>query len=277
MKMIHRYQLFSYIGSNNGWYCHQGSSNTLYDLVVEADKLTASSPGEWWHIVDMTTGHVLVGPSTNFEPGLVMFYKDADDDNGTQVSINSNEILERDFYDTRNQDVVLDALEVLNAFRAATTPSGNVRASVTALLGCTLDELKEKLNKAKKLHKELIVSYNEDNTVTVEIPVEQVGDEQPPLIKEADPDLEALLTEMENEEAEEGDWKVTLVSIKLGKMINAIKSVRQMTTMGLKEAKDVVEGAPTVLATGLSYENAMTMALMMPEDVGYVTIDKEPT
>lgn len=40
------------------------------------------------------------------------------------------------------------------------------------------------------------------------------------------------------------------------KKINVIKAVREVTTLGLKEAKDLVEGAPQPLKTGVSKAEA---------------------
>ena len=40
------------------------------------------------------------------------------------------------------------------------------------------------------------------------------------------------------------------------KKINVIKEVRAITTLGLKEAKDLVEGAPKELKTGVSKDEA---------------------
>ncbi len=50
------------------------------------------------------------------------------------------------------------------------------------------------------------------------------------------------------EAAEEStDFEVTLVEVPADKKIAAIKIVREITGLGLKEAKDLVEGAPKVL------------------------------
>ena len=50
------------------------------------------------------------------------------------------------------------------------------------------------------------------------------------------------------EEVEEAtDFKVTLESISADKKIAAIKVVREITGLGLKEAKELVEGTPKVL------------------------------
>lgn len=41
--------------------------------------------------------------------------------------------------------------------------------------------------------------------------------------------------------------------------INVIKAVREVTTLGLKEAKDLVEGAPKMVKEGLKKEEAEEM------------------
>jgi large subunit ribosomal protein L7/L12 len=51
------------------------------------------------------------------------------------------------------------------------------------------------------------------------------------------------------------------------KKIQVIKVVRELTHLGLKEAKDVVEGAPKPLKSGVSKEEAETMKKKL-EDVG---------
>jgi large subunit ribosomal protein L7/L12 len=49
--------------------------------------------------------------------------------------------------------------------------------------------------------------------------------------------------------------------------INVIKVVRELTGLGLKEAKDLVEGAPKPVKTGVSKEDAETMKKKLT-DVG---------
>lgn len=51
------------------------------------------------------------------------------------------------------------------------------------------------------------------------------------------------------------------------KKIQVIKVVRELTNLGLKEAKDLVEGAPKPLKSGVSKEDADTMKKKL-EDVG---------
>lgn len=43
------------------------------------------------------------------------------------------------------------------------------------------------------------------------------------------------------------------------KKINIIKVVRELTSLGLKEAKDLVEGAPKPLKNGATKEEAASM------------------
>ncbi|MBE0492433.1 MAG: 50S ribosomal protein L7/L12 [Sulfurospirillum sp.] len=49
------------------------------------------------------------------------------------------------------------------------------------------------------------------------------------------------------------------------KKINAIKAVREITGLGLKEAKDAVEGCPTTLKEGVSKDEAEQIAKKLEE------------
>ena len=51
------------------------------------------------------------------------------------------------------------------------------------------------------------------------------------------------------------------------KKINVIKVVREVTSLGLKEAKDLVDGAPKVVKEGISKEEAATIKRKF-EEVG---------
>jgi len=51
------------------------------------------------------------------------------------------------------------------------------------------------------------------------------------------------------------------------KKINVIKAVREVTSLGLKEAKDLVEGAPKPIKEGVSKEEAATIKKKF-EEVG---------
>ena len=50
---------------------------------------------------------------------------------------------------------------------------------------------------------------------------------------------------------EQTEFTVTLVSFPADKKINIIKTVREVTNLGLKEAKDLVEAAPKALKEGI--------------------------
>ena len=56
-------------------------------------------------------------------------------------------------------------------------------------------------------------------------------------------------------EEEKTEFDVILKEIGPNK-INVIKGVREVTTLGLKEAKDLVEGAPQAVKEGISKEDA---------------------
>jgi len=56
-------------------------------------------------------------------------------------------------------------------------------------------------------------------------------------------------------EEEKTEWTVVLKDIGANK-INVIKAVREVTTLGLKEAKDLVESAPTNVKEGITKPDA---------------------
>ena len=51
-------------------------------------------------------------------------------------------------------------------------------------------------------------------------------------------------------EEEKTEWTVTLKDFGANK-INVIKAIREVTTLGLKEAKELVEGAPATVKEGI--------------------------
>jgi large subunit ribosomal protein L7/L12 len=54
--------------------------------------------------------------------------------------------------------------------------------------------------------------------------------------------------------------------------VNVIKTVRAMTGLGLKEAKDAVEGVPTVLKEGVSKDEAAKLKKDLEEAGGTVEV-----
>ena len=55
---------------------------------------------------------------------------------------------------------------------------------------------------------------------------------------------------------EKTEFNVSLVSFPADKKINIIKVVREVTSLGLKEAKDLVEAVPKVLKEGVNKDEA---------------------
>lgn len=65
-------------------------------------------------------------------------------------------------------------------------------------------------------------------------------------------------------EEEKTEWAVVLKDVGANK-INVIKAVREVTTLGLKEAKDLVEAAPTNVKEGISKADADAAAKKLQE------------
>ena len=57
-----------------------------------------------------------------------------------------------------------------------------------------------------------------------------------------------------------------------GKKIQVIKVVRELTGLGLKEAKDLVDGAPNDVKTGVTKEEAATMKAKLEEQGAVVEV-----
>jgi large subunit ribosomal protein L7/L12 len=70
---------------------------------------------------------------------------------------------------------------------------------------------------------------------------------------------------------EKTEFTVTLSEVG-EKKINVIKAVREVTSLGLKEAKDLVEGAPQTVKEGVSKEEAEKIKKVFEEAGAKVTI-----
>ncbi len=70
---------------------------------------------------------------------------------------------------------------------------------------------------------------------------------------------------------EKTEFDVVLTAAGAGK-IKVIKVVREITGLGLKEAKDAVDGAPTTLKTGVSKEDADKMKASLEAEGASVEI-----
>ena len=71
----------------------------------------------------------------------------------------------------------------------------------------------------------------------------------------------------------EAQTEFTVVLSEVGdKKINVIKAVREVTSLGLKEAKDLVEGAPQTVKENVSKEEAEKIKKVFEEAGAKVTI-----
>ncbi len=66
---------------------------------------------------------------------------------------------------------------------------------------------------------------------------------------------------------EKTEFDVILAEVPADKKINVIKAVREVTSLGLKEAKDLVEGAPKAVKEGVGKDEAGSVKKKL-EDAG---------
>lgn len=71
---------------------------------------------------------------------------------------------------------------------------------------------------------------------------------------------------------EKTEFTVELTEVPADKKINIIKVVRELTGLGLKEAKDLVEGAPKPVKEGASKDESATMKKKLEEAGAKVTL-----
>ena len=72
-------------------------------------------------------------------------------------------------------------------------------------------------------------------------------------------------------EEEQSEFNVELTSFGANK-VAVIKAVREITGLGLKEAKDLVEGAPQILKEGISKEEAEELKAKLETTGATVTV-----
>jgi len=71
---------------------------------------------------------------------------------------------------------------------------------------------------------------------------------------------------------EKTEFTVVLASIDAAKKVGVIKVVRELTGLGLKEAKDLVEGAPQTVKEGVDKKTSDDMKKKLEEAGGKVDI-----
>jgi large subunit ribosomal protein L7/L12 len=64
---------------------------------------------------------------------------------------------------------------------------------------------------------------------------------------------------------EQTEFTVTLKEYPADKKVTVIKVIREITGLGLKEAKDLVEGAPALIKDGVSKADAETIKKKLDE------------
>jgi large subunit ribosomal protein L7/L12 len=64
---------------------------------------------------------------------------------------------------------------------------------------------------------------------------------------------------------EKTEFTVVLAGVAADKKINIIKVVRELTSLGLKEAKDLVESAPKAVKEGVTKDEAASMKKKLEE------------
>ena len=72
---------------------------------------------------------------------------------------------------------------------------------------------------------------------------------------------------------EKDEFNVVLKSVDAAKKIAVIKIVREITGLGLKEAKDLVEGAPKAVKEGVAKAEAEEMKKKITEAGGVVELN----
>ena len=72
--------------------------------------------------------------------------------------------------------------------------------------------------------------------------------------------------------AEATEFRVILEDFDAAKKINVIKVVREITGLGLKEAKDLVEGKPKPVKEGVSKEDAAKLEKQLTEGGAKVSV-----
>jgi large subunit ribosomal protein L7/L12 len=72
--------------------------------------------------------------------------------------------------------------------------------------------------------------------------------------------------------AEPTEFRVILEGFDAAKKINVIKVVREITGLGLKEAKDLVEGAPKPVKEGVSKDDAAKIEKQLVDGGGKASV-----
>jgi large subunit ribosomal protein L7/L12 len=72
---------------------------------------------------------------------------------------------------------------------------------------------------------------------------------------------------------EKTEFNVILKEVPTAKRINVIKVIRSLTSLGLKEAKDLIESLPKPVFEGVSKEKAEEVKKLLEESGAILLID----
>ena len=124
----------------------------------------------------------------------------------------------------------------------------------------TKDDVLDYLAEANMLDiSDLISAIEEKFNVSATVPVAVAGAAAPSEVSDA------------GAEEEKTDFNVELTSAG-DKKIAVIKAVREVTSLGLKEAKDLVDGAPSIVKESVSKDDAAEMQKKLEEAGATVTL-----
>lgn len=86
------------------------------------------------------------------------------------------------------------------------------------------------------------------------------------------PNSGALESGVTFQQEEKTEFDVVLEEVPAGQRIPIIKAIRSLTSLGLKEAKDLIESLPKSIQESISKEDAETAKKLLEEAGGKVTI-----
>lgn len=127
-------------------------------------------------------------------------------------------------------------------------------------MSAIVEELVEKISSLTLVEAaELKKALEEKFGVTAAAPVMMAGGIQPAAAAEA------------AQEEEKTEFTVELTEVG-GQKLQVIKAIRELINLGLKEAKDLVEGAPSVVKDNVSKEEAEQIKKKLEEAGAKVTL-----
>jgi large subunit ribosomal protein L7/L12 len=84
--------------------------------------------------------------------------------------------------------------------------------------------------------------------------------------------VNATVKQEANAIEEKTEFDVVIESVQAAKRLNVIKVIRTITSLGLKEAKDLIESLPKVVLQGVSKEKAEETKKLLEEAGAAITL-----